>query len=59
MAINAEDDTVTIEYRNGNLWDFYGIEDWQVGDYCACLMDNNGTEIIYDDIICSTRYEGR
>lgn len=59
VTINAEDDTVTIESRNGNLWEFCGIEDWQVGDYCACLMDNNGTEIIYDDIIRSVRYEGR
>lgn len=51
-----ENDTVTVEDSNGNLWDFYGVEDWQVGDGCSLLMDNNGTENIEDDIIISTQY---
>lgn len=58
VAINAEDDIVTIQSRNGNLWEFCGCEDWMVGDYCACLMDNNGTKEIYDDRILRAVYEG-
>ena len=54
--INIKDDSVTVEDPNGNLWDFYGIEDWEVGDGCSLLMDNNGTENIEDDIIISTQY---
>ena len=54
--INIKDDSITVEDSNGNLWDFYGIEDWEVGDGCSLLMDNNGTENIEDDIIISTQY---
>lgn len=59
VAVNEEADTVTVESRNGNLWEFCGTEDWAVGDYCACLMDNNGTKEIYDDRILCAIYEGR
>lgn len=31
-------DTVTVEDSNGNLWSFNGVEDWQVGDGCALIM---------------------
>lgn len=51
-----ENDTVTVEDSNGNLWDFYGTEDWQVGDGCSLLMDSNGTNNIEDDIIISIQY---
>lgn len=54
--INIKDDSITVEDSNGNLWDFYGVEDWKVGDGCSLLMDNNGTENIEDDIIISTQY---
>lgn len=49
-------DTVTVEDTNGNLWSFDGTEDWQVGDGCSLLMDSNGTNNIEDDIIISTQY---
>lgn len=49
-------DTVTVEDTNGNLWSFDGAEDWEVGDGCSLLMDNNGTNNIEDDIIISTQY---
>lgn len=54
--INIKDDSITVEDSNGNLWDFYGIENWEVGDGCSLLMNNNGTENIEDDIIISTQY---
>lgn len=54
-----ENDTVTVEDTNGNLWSFDGAEDWEVGDTCALIMDNNSTKDIRDDVIISTRYQGR
>jgi hypothetical protein len=52
-------DTVTVEDSNGNLWSFNGVEDWQVGDCCALIMHDNSTSEIIDDTIISTRYQGR
>lgn len=39
-------DTVTVEDSNGNLWSFNGAEDWQVGDGCALIMHDNSTSEI-------------
>ena len=52
-------DTVTVEDTNGNLWSFNGAEDWQVGDGCALIMHDNSTSDIRDDVIISTRYQGK
>lgn len=54
-----ENDTVTVEDSNGNLWSFNGVEDWQVGDGCALIMHDNSTSEIVDDTIVSTQYQGR
>lgn len=51
--------TVTVEDSNGNLWSFNGAEDWQINDSCALIMDDNSTKDIRDDVIISTRYQGR
>ena len=43
----------------GNLWLATGVEDYEVGDVVAAIMDNNDTEsTIYDDAIVSMRYCG-
>ena len=51
-------DTVTVEDSNGNLWSFNGVEDWQVNDGCTLIMDSNGTENVTDDKILSETYNG-
>lgn len=56
---NVETDTVVLTDNTGNVWEFYGVEDWQVGDICSCIMDTNGTQNIEDDIIVDTRYNGQ
>jgi hypothetical protein len=44
---------------NGNEWEVNGDpEDWYCGDICTAIMDKNGTEIIYDDEVVSTKYSG-
>lgn len=55
-AINRDTDVVTCEDYNGNLWEFYGVGDWQVGDNANLLMDTMDTELIYDDEICGATY---
>lgn len=57
--IDTASDTVILTDYVGHEWSFYGVEDWMVGDICSCIMDDNGTENITDDIIISTRYGGR
>ena len=52
-------DTVTVEDSNGNLWSFDGAEDWEINDSCALIMNDNNTKDIRDDVIISTRYQGR
>lgn len=55
VEIDEENNLVMVEDFNGDIWIFEGIEDWFIGDICAMMMDNNGTDIIYDDIIISVR----
>lgn len=42
----------------GNIWISKDPEDWQKGDLAAAIMDDRGTESIYDDSIVSLRYVG-
>jgi hypothetical protein len=56
VEVDRDSDIVTCEDSNGNLWEFYGCEDWQVGDCASLLMWDNGTENITDDEIISARY---
>ena len=49
-------DVVTIEDATGNEWQFYGVEDWEVGDGASAVMCDNGTQEIFDDSIVSVRY---
>ena len=51
-------DRVTIEDCNGNLWQFDGVEDYDIGDICSCVMNNCGTDNITDDEIVSVQYGG-
>ena len=51
QEINEETDTVTCADYNGNLWEFYGVEDWHEGDFVLLLMNTCGTQTIYDDAV--------
>ena len=57
--LDHDADVVICVDGTGNDWEFYGVEDWQVGDFASLLMDDNGTpETIYDDIITMALYAG-
>lgn len=59
VVSDVSESTITTVDFNGNVFMFADDnEDWVVGDYCSMIMDNNGTEVIYDDIIISARYSG-
>lgn len=56
VETDEENDIVTCEDFNGNLWQFYGVEDWEVGDCASLLMNSKGTEKIFDDEIMGARF---
>ena len=57
--IDHESDFVMLKDSTGLIWGFNGVEDWEIGDICSCILNTNGTEIIYDDTIVNTRYNGQ
>ena len=58
-AIDRDSDIVTVIDSVGFLWEFYGVEDWEIGDLVSLLMFDNGTESIFDDEIIKAYYCGQ
>ena len=58
IEVNYEYNYIAIEDFTGNVWEWEGVEDWQEGDIAAMIMDDNGTESIFDDIILDIQYCG-
>lgn len=56
--VDRESDLVYCKECNGNIWAFFGVEDWEEGDLVSMIMDDNDTELIYDDMILQVRYGG-
>ena len=57
VELRYEEDVVIVEDGAGLIWEFSGIEDFDVGDTVAMLMFDNGTpESIYDDQIVLAYY---
>lgn len=57
--INEYIDSVTIETATGFQYSFWGIEDYEVGDVVAVIMNDNLTENdITDDKIVEVRFSG-
>ena len=56
VNVDYDNDIVTVEDFNGFLWEFEGCEDWYEGDCCSMVMDNMGTDLIFDDVILNTHY---
>lgn len=49
-------DEVVVETCTGNLFTFYGAEDWFIGDCVSLTMDSCGTQRVTDDIIIDAHY---
>ena len=58
VTIDREADAVECVDGAGNVWEFFGCEDWQEGDFASLLMNDKGTPSIYDDEIITARYAG-
>ena len=59
IETNKFDDSVIVEDENGELWEFYGVEDWFVGDYCLLTFIDSGIRgYMWDDSIIGVRYRG-
>lgn len=56
--INYEQDILILTDFNENDWIWVGIEDFYIGDIVAAIMDDNDTEIIFDDTIITLQYAG-
>ena len=57
-GFDIENDMVITTDAAGVQWLFGGIEDWDVGDTAAFIIDSCGTEEISDDLVISVRYSG-
>ena len=51
-------DIVTFKTNNGVLFEWEGVEDFEVNDTCALMMCDMGTPEIKDDVILSICYSG-
>lgn len=58
VAIYEPDDTVIIKHHSGVYYSFKGVEDWEIGDEAACVMNGKWTDTITDDEIINVRYYG-
>lgn len=56
--VNYNEDVVTATCIGGDSFTFYGCDDWFKGDMAALLMDDMGTENVYDDEIIGCWYAG-
>lgn len=56
--IDRDADVVVVEDATGNLWEFEGVEDYEIGNFVSMVMDDNNTTSIYDDVIVVSQYSG-
>ena len=57
-VVSISGDVVTVETCTGNLFEFYGAEDWMVNDCISLIMDGCGTAEVNDDVIIAVKYSG-
>ena len=58
-SLEPSDDAVIVVDSDGELWEFYGVEDWEIGDYCELTMIDAGKPgYKWDDEITRTIYKG-
>lgn len=56
--VDEVSDSMLMVDFNGQLWEWYGIEDTFPDDMIAAIMDDCGTDEVYDDEIAAIRYCG-
>ena len=56
IMVDYDIDMIMVETFTGFRFPFKGCEDWQEGDCASLIMDDNGTELVYDDCIIMAQY---
>lgn len=56
--VDRTEDRVCFTDRQGEIWEFESADDWEVDDLVACVMSDNGTDEIFDDVVINVKYEG-
>lgn len=56
VVVQIYEDIVVVETSTGNIFEFYGSEDWSIGDCVSMIMDSCGTSMVTDDIIIDAHY---
>lgn len=59
IDIDYDNNVMTLMDCVGNCWEWEDIEDYEIGDLCGMIMNDNATDQIYDDIIVQIRYCGK
>lgn len=57
-TIDRNRDMVTCVDADEQVWQFFGVEDYFVGDLVRCEIDDKGTLEFSDDVILNHRYIG-
>ena len=57
VSVNVYEDVIRFVDTRGAEWEFYGVEDWQVGDRLCAIFDDAGTLNPYDDAVIRATYE--
>lgn len=57
-ALDLNEDLVTCVDAAGRIWQFYGVEDFDIGDVVAMIMWDAGTPSVFDDEIIDATYAG-
>ena len=59
VDLDYNEDVLILEDGAELVWEFEGIEDFEIGDIVSLLMwDNNTPDSIYDDVILLVYYSG-
>lgn len=63
-SVTPDDDTrsevITFTCSNGNMFSFTAptTDCWEEADLVSCIMNNKGTETVYDDEVVTAMYSG-
>lgn len=55
--VDRIEDVAILVDCTGHEWLYTEPEDMEEDDFYTAVMDDNGTELVYDDVIISIRYE--
>lgn len=56
INVDYENDIVSAQDYNGNVWTFEGAADWMKDDCVSMVISDRGTDKIFDDRVVSVRF---